>query len=186
MLQFLYALQDIGLVVYSCLKAFLPLPSLEVLLVPLCAKYPSRYWIYALEGAIGTCIGGLIGYGIAYYYGYRLVQKFVSDEEMHKAQALIDQYGVIAIFIGGITPLPDFILAYIAGMTKMRILPFLFADGIARFLRSMIIGYCIFTMGRIIDFELYGNIFSIGVMVWLLGKYLLKKSLVSDKRLSNK
>ena len=54
MLQFLYALQDIGLVVYSCLKAFLPLPSLEILLVPLCANNPSRYWIYAIEGAIGT------------------------------------------------------------------------------------------------------------------------------------
>ena len=182
MLQFLYALQDIGLIVYSCLKAFLPLPSLEVLLVPLCASNPGRYWIYAIEGAIGTCMGGLIGYWIAYYYGYRLIQKFVSDEEIHKAQVLIDQYGVIAIFIGGITPLPDFILAYIAGMMKMSIIPFLLADGVARLLRSLIIGYCIFTMGKIIDFELYGNIFSIGVMVWLLGKYLIKKSFITNDK----
>ena len=54
MLQFLYALQDIGLIVYSCLKAFLPLPSLEILLVPLCASNPSRYWIYAIE-ALCVC-----------------------------------------------------------------------------------------------------------------------------------
>ena len=175
MWQFLYALGDVGLLVYSCLKAFLPLPSLEVIFVPLCAKNPSRYWVYALEGMIGTCIGGMIGYGIAYYFGKDIVKKLVSDEDLKSSQKLIDEYGVIAIFIGGITPLPDFILAYMAGMMKMSILPFLFADGIARFLRSLLIGYCIYTMGRIVNFELYGNIFSFGVIVWLLIKYVMNK-----------
>lgn len=175
MWQFLYALQDIGLIVYSCLKAFLPLPSLEVIFVPLCASNPSKYWIYAIEGMIGTCIGGMIGYGIAYFIGYDFFRRFVSVEDIEKTQELINQYGVVAIFIGGITPLPDFILAYIAGMMKMKIIPFLLADGIARLLRSLMIGYCILTMGKIIDFELYGNIFSFGVIVWLLGKYFIKK-----------
>ena len=184
MWQFLYALQDIGLIVYSCLKAFLPLPSLEVIFVPLCAANPSRYWIYALEGMIGTCIGGMIGYGIAYYLGYDILKKFVSDEEIQNTQTLIDQYGVIAIFIGGVTPIPDFILAYIAGMMKMTVIPFLLADGIARLLRSLVIGYCIFTMGKIIDFELYGNIFSFGVIAWLLIKYFInkKKSFITNDK----
>ena len=183
MWQFLYGLQDVGLLVYSCLKAFLPLPSLEVLLVPLCAVYPNKFWIYALEGAIGTCIGGGIGYYIANFVGYDLLKKFASDEEIVKAREVMDRYGVIAVFIGGITPIPDFILAYIAGMMKMNLIPFLLADGIARFLRSLIVGYCIYSMGRIIDFEKYGMVFSIVVVVWLLGKYLwIKKSrYVSDK-----
>ena len=175
MWQFLYALQDIGLIIYSCFKAFLPLPSLEVVLVPLIASNPGKYWIYAIEGAIGTFIGGGIGYGIAYYFGFDLLKKFASDDEIVKSQDIINRYGVIAIFIGGITPLPDFILAYIAGMMKMNLIPFLLADGIARLIRSLIVGYCIFSMGKVINFEKYGNIFSIIVIVWLLGKYLLNK-----------
>ena len=175
MWQFLYGLQDIGLLVYSCLKAFLPLPSLEVIFVPLCASNPNYFWVYAIEGAIGTLIGGAIGYGIAYYFGYDILKKFASDDEIEKSQVVMNRYGVVAVFIGGITPLPDFILAYMAGMMKMDIIPFLLADGIARLLRSLIVGYCIFSMGQIIDFEKYGNIFSVVVIVWLLGKYLWNK-----------
>lgn len=56
--------QDVGLILYAILKAFLPLPSLEVVLTPLCLKHPEKWLLYSFEGAIGTCIGGAIGYGL--------------------------------------------------------------------------------------------------------------------------
>ena len=39
--------QDIGLLLYATLKAFLPLPSLEVMLVPLCLSQPSHWILYS-------------------------------------------------------------------------------------------------------------------------------------------
>ena len=35
--------QDVGLILYAILKAFLPLPSLEVVLTPLCLKRPEKW-----------------------------------------------------------------------------------------------------------------------------------------------
>ena len=61
----LEAIQQGGLVLYACLKAFLPLPSLEVVLIPLILKNPDGWLLYAMEGAVGTAIGGWIGYQIA-------------------------------------------------------------------------------------------------------------------------
>lgn len=54
--------QECAFVIYSILKAFLPLPSLEILLIPLCISQPSSYLRFAFEGAVGTFIGGFIGY----------------------------------------------------------------------------------------------------------------------------
>ena len=45
----------------------------------------------------------------------------------------MDRYGVLAVFIGGVTPIPDFLLAYLAGMTQMALIPFLLSDGTARY-----------------------------------------------------
>ncbi|MFQ8583693.1 MAG: hypothetical protein ACLSA6_14805 [Holdemania massiliensis] len=53
-----------GLVLYACFRAFLPLP-LEVVLIPLILKNPEGWLLYALEGAVGTTVGGWIGYQIA-------------------------------------------------------------------------------------------------------------------------
>ena len=50
--------------------------------------------------------------------------------------------GILAVFIGGITPIPDFILPYLAGFTRMK-LPGIYPErwDIAAFLRSLLIGY---------------------------------------------
>ena len=51
--DFFIVWQDIGLILYSVLKAFLPLPSLEVILVPLVLHSPQKWLLYSLEGAVG-------------------------------------------------------------------------------------------------------------------------------------
>ena len=107
--------QDVGLILYAILKAFLPLPSLEVVLTPLCLKHPEKWLLYSFEGAIGTCIGGAIGYGIAYSVGRKALAHIASDEDIEKGETLMRKHGLLAVFIGGITPIPDFLLAYLAG-----------------------------------------------------------------------
>ena len=82
--------QDVGLILYAILKAFLPLPSLEVVLTPLCLKHPEKWLLYSFEGAIGTCIGGAIGYGIAYSVGRKALAHIASDEDIEKGETLMD------------------------------------------------------------------------------------------------
>lgn len=167
--------EDLGLIIYAILKAFLPLPSLEVILVPLCVSHPEKWFIYSLEGALGTCVGGAIGYGIAYGIGKKSLQHMVSDAEINKGEKLIQKYGIWAVFIGGITPIPDFLLAYLAGFTRMNFLAFMLSDGMARLLRSFIVCYGLARLHQVIAFDTFGTWLTIFLMLLMIFRWIKAK-----------
>lgn len=167
--------QDIGLVLYATLKAFLPLPSLEVILVPLCLANMDKWIIYSLEGAVGTFIGGAIGYAIAFKLGRKAMCHIASEKDIIKGENLMQKYGLWAVFIGGITPIPDFLLAYLAGFTHMRFFSFAMCDAIARLIRSLLVTYILKTLGTIIEFDTYGTIFTFIIMFYFVGKWWINK-----------
>ncbi len=164
----LFLFHHAGLILYAALKAFLPLPSLEVVLIPMAVRYPSLALWMAVEGAIGTAIGGAIGYGIAYSASKRILPHFCSEEEIASAKELLDRYGLWAVFIGGVTPIPDFLLAYLAGGAQMSFFGFITMDGTARFLRSLLVLWCIHSLGYVIDIERWGTVLSLISAAWLL------------------
>lgn len=159
--------QDVGLILYAILKAFLPLPSLEVVLVPLCLHAPQKWILYSIEGAIGTSIGGAIGYAIAHRFGTPILKNIACEKDIAHGEQLMQRYGLIAVFIGGITPIPDFLLAYLAGFTHMKLLPFMLCDGFARLLRSLLITYMLYQLGTVMNVDAFGMWFSLVIMVWL-------------------
>lgn len=167
--------QDIGLILYATLKAFLPLPSLEVILVPLCLANMDKWIIYSLEGAIGTFIGGAIGYMIAFKLGRKALINLAGKKDVEAGERLMQKYGMLAVFIGGITPVPDFLLAYLAGLTRMNFFSFACCDALARFLRSLLVTYALKTLGTIMNVDAYGTIFSLLIMLWLLWKWWKNK-----------
>ena len=167
--------QDIGLFLYSILKAFLPLPSLEVVLVPLVLNSPEKWFWYSLIGAVGTCVGGAIGYGIAYFLGKNVLKGLAKNDDVQKGEVLLKRYGLWAIFIGGITPIPDFLLAYLAGFAKMRLLPFLLSDGIARFIRSLLVSLSLKYLGTIINIDAFGTWLCVIVMVFFIIRWGLRR-----------
>lgn len=186
MQNFFILWQDIGLVLYAILKAFLPLPSLEVILVPLCLRNPEKWFVYSIEGAIGTCIGGAIGYAIAYFFGRPIVKNIACDEDVDKGERLMNKYGLLAVFIGGITPLPDFLLAYLAGFTHMNFLSFTLCDGFARFLRSVLVCYGLKTLGDVIDVDAFGMWITAVLFAWLIYKWIKTKQKLHAQTTSKK
>lgn len=163
----------IFLVVYSILKAFLPLPSLEVVLIPLVIRNPDGFLLYSIVGAIGTYVGGSIGYILAMSIKEKVWISFFGKNTWEKGKELFHHYGILAVFIGGITPIPDFILAYIAGFTRMNYLAFALSDGIARFLRSIIVLYFFIQLGVVIDMDKYGTYMLVFILVYFFGKYFV-------------
>lgn len=169
--DFFMVFKDVGLILYAILKAFLPLPSLEVVLVPLVLADPDKWILYSLEGAIGTFIGGGIGYVIADRLGRKALLHIASSEDVQKGEELMNRYGVWAVFIGGITPIPDFLLAYLAGFTHMRFSLFASCDAFARLLRSLLICYCLQKLGQVINVDWFGTVFSLMILVWMLVRW---------------
>lgn len=164
------------LFLYSILKAFLPLPSIEAVLVPLCLNYPTQSLLFALISGIGTALGGLVGYELAYYYGRELVLKFIDEDTLTKGESQFKKHGIWYVVIGSISPFPDFVLAYIAGIVKMNRVLFLVIDGLCRFIRSLLIVYSLNSLNTVLPIEQYATGLSILILFYFVAKYFLKKS----------
>lgn len=180
-MDIIFIYQSLILLIYSTLKAFLPLPSLEVILIPLILKYPSKWLFLALLGSVGTFIGGGIGYYIALKQGRKVLSHLVSQNDLIKSEHLMEKHGILAVFIGGITPIPDFLLPYLAGFTRMSFISFALCDSISRFIRSILVTWTILAFGTVIDLESFGNYFLIFIFTyftikWLISKYKTKKN----------
>ena len=143
------------LFIYSILKAFLPLPSLEAVLIPMCLVHPENAFYYALITGIGTCIGGRIGYELSYHFGRKVALKFVSQDVIDEGMSEFNRVGYLFIVIGSISPFPDFILSYIAGLANMNRWIFMALDGGCRFIRSIILVYFSIKLNHYFDFDKY-------------------------------
>jgi uncharacterized membrane protein YdjX (TVP38/TMEM64 family) len=112
--------------------------QLQAVLAPL----PSFPVIYANGLLFGTVWGGLLSwisvlvsaalcFGLARRWGRPLVERVLSPAALRTADALFDRYGVFAVLIGRLLPLTAFdLLSYAAGLTPMRVRPFLTATAI--------------------------------------------------------
>lgn len=163
------------LFIYSILKAFLPFPSLEAVLLPLCLLHPKNAFYYSLLTAIGTCIGGHIGYEISAHYGKKAALKFVSEETIEQGITKFQKMGYLYVIIGSITPFPDFILAYVAGILNMNKWIFMLLDGGCRWIRSILLIYFSSYLNQFFHFDRYVLVLSILILVYFIGRYALKK-----------
>lgn len=184
--NFFLVFEDAGLFLYSVLKAFLPLPSLEVLLVPLCLKHPESWLWFSFLGAVGTCIGGAIGYYLAYRIGKQVLSNIACEEDITKGEDLMNRYGILAVFIGGVTPLPDFLLAYLAGFAHMNFLKFTITDGTARLLRSLLVTYVLNRMHTVIDVDGLGIWLSAAILVWMAYEWIKTRHRLHTQQTSKK
>ena len=164
-------METLSLFLYAIFKAFLPLPSLEVMLLPLAIQNPNLVIWYSMVGAVGTYIGGSIGYAIAYFLGSKFLLRLSNKDTIEKGMELVNKYGVLAVFIGGITPIPDFILAYLAGLTRMNHFLFAFVDAFARLLRSLLISYVVVLFGYVIDLDKWGSSISLVIILYFILKW---------------
>lgn len=166
---------NLFLFIYAILKAFLPLPSLEAVLLPMCLLNPESSWIYAIISGAGTCIGGFIGYELSYRYGSSIVLKFVDEKTFEKGIVDFKKYGILSVIIGSISPFPDFILAYVAGIMKMNRWIFIGLDGGCRYLRSIMLIYFSTKLNEFFHIDRYITILSIFLLVYFIGSYTFKK-----------
>lgn len=175
MTLYLFIYQNLVLLIYSTLKAFLPLPSLEVILIPLIIAKPNYWLLYSLIGSLGTFFGGSIGYYLAKTKGRSVLKNLVSIKEIDKGNQLMNKYGILAVFIGGITPIPDFLLAYLAGFSQMPFFKFALCDAVARLIRSLLVSWSILVFGSMIDIDTYGTYLSLILVIYLLIKWMINK-----------
>ncbi len=157
-----------------------PIPP-DVLLIPMIIAAPHRAWLIAGVATVASVLGGMLGYGIGFFFYESLGQPIL--EAMGKADSMAEfndkfnDVGFWAVLTAGVTPFPYKVITIMSGWTAMPLGTFIVTSIIARALRFFIVAALLRTFGAPIrDFieRRLGLVFVAFVAI-LLGGFLLVK-----------
>ena len=126
---------------------FFPIPP-DPLLIAIGVADPSvAIWAAALATA-ASVVGGVVGHYLGRRIGRPLLNKFVSEDKIARAESLFERYGAWAILAAAITPIPYKVFTILAGVMNLRMRSFLLASLVGRSARIMTVGVLIYVFGE--------------------------------------
>lgn len=124
---------------------FFPIPP-DVILIPLIHFNKNKFFTSVINCTLFSILGGALGY----FLGLFLFDSIKEIFDLSKQTLFFnfyDQYGLIAIFLGGFTPIPYKIIAITSGYAKFNFIYFILLSFLSRGLRFLIIGYIVYRFG---------------------------------------
>ena len=126
---------------------FFPIPPDPLLIAIGIADPSAAIWAAALATAASVA-GGVVGHYLGRRIGRPLLNKFVSEDKIARAESLFERYGAWAILAAAITPIPYKVFTILAGVMNLRMRPFLLASLVGRSARIMTVGVLIYLFGE--------------------------------------
>ncbi len=164
-------------------SSFFPIPP-DVFLIALCIAAPAKSFKYAAVCAIGSVLGGALGYGLGMWFmdslGQSIMQWYGLSEKYLTVQELYQQYDAWAVGAAGFTPLPYKLFTITAGAFHINFPTFMLVSLVARSARFFLVAGFIWKFGAPVKvyIEKYFNILSILFVVLLIGGFVLIKYLL--------
>ena len=124
-----------------------PIPP-DPLLIAMSVLKPYMAIYFSLIATFASVSGALFGHWIGKKYGRLVLKKFVSEEKILIGEKLFDKYGVWAILLAAITPIPYKVFAILAGVLKLDVKRFLIASIIGRGIRYLVLGILLYFLGE--------------------------------------
>jgi membrane protein YqaA with SNARE-associated domain len=126
-------------------SSFFPLPP-DLLLGPMAAAEPEKWWRYALGCTIASVLGGMLGYAIGLFLMDTLGQGILSffgytGATYDALVAQYAQYGVWVILIKGLTPIPYKLVTIVSGALHFSFPIFVAASIVTRGARFFLWAY---------------------------------------------
>jgi membrane protein DedA with SNARE-associated domain len=123
-----------GIIIMMFLESsFFPFPS-EVVIPPagyLAFQGKMNIYLVVLCGIVGSILGALFNYYIASFLGRKFLLKYgkyfgFSEKSLEKSEEFFKKHGAISTFIGRLIPVIRQYISFPAGLTNMKMSPFLF------------------------------------------------------------
>ena len=149
----------LGIIILMTLESsFFPFPS-EVVIPPagyLASQGKMNVLIIILSGILGSIIGALINYYIAFFFGRNLLIKygkymFLPEEKLNKVEKYFNNHGEITTFIGRLIPVIRQYISFPAGLAKMNIFKFVFYTALGASIWVIILTYVGYFVGNNIE-----------------------------------
>ncbi len=147
-----YGVPALGLLAFAE-ASFFPVPP-DVLLMAMALARPSCAYKYALIAAVGSVLGGILGYYIGWGfwdmsqgYFYHYVPGF-DGQKFDYVGHLFGEYGFWTVFAAGFTPIPYKLFTIAAGVFKINLPVFILASIVSRSLRFFLVAALFFFFGK--------------------------------------
>ena len=167
-----------GIIILMTIESsFFPFPS-EIIIPPaayLASKGEMNIYLVILCGILGSQIGALVNYYLAYFLGrsviYRLAETrfarlcMINSEKIKKSEDYFIKYGNSSTFIGRLIPVIRQLISIPAGLAKMNVFYFLFYTTIGAGIWCVILALLGFYFGENQDkILLYSKEIGFGVL----------------------
>ncbi|SHH75549.1 YqaA family protein [Marivita hallyeonensis] len=157
-----------------------PIPP-DVLMIPMILARPSRAWLIALVATVSSVLGGLLGYGIGFFFyeaiGEPILSALGKADAMAEFNDRFNGVGFWAVLIAGITPFPYKVITIMSGWTAMPLATFVVTSIIARAFRFFIVASLLRAFGapvrQFIEKQL-GLVFTLFVLLLIGGFYVVR------------
>lgn len=155
-----------------------PIPP-DVLMIPMILARPSRAWLIALVATVASVAGGMLGYGIGYFFyesiGEPILSSLGKADSMAAFNEKFNGVGFWAVLIAGVTPFPYKVITIMSGWTGMPLGTFIATSILARGLRFFIVAALLWKFGapvRAFIERRLGLMFSLFILL-LVGAFVL-------------
>ena len=132
-------------------SSFFPIPP-DVMLIPMVLRDRSKAWWYATIATVTSVAGGILGYAIGYFFfeaiGKPILNFYGKEHALDSFIQFVHEYGVEAVIIKGMTPIPFKVVTIAAGVAKMDLLAFIAASIIARAMRFYLVAALLYFFGQ--------------------------------------
>ena len=122
-------------------SSFFPIPP-DVMLAPMCLADRGRAWRFATVTTITSLLGGIAGYAIG-YFSLESIEPWLRDmgywPAYLKGRHWFDEWGVLAVFVAGFSPIPYKIFTISAGAAALNLPGFVIASLIGRGARFFLV-----------------------------------------------
>lgn len=132
-------------------SSFFPIPP-DIMLIPMVLSDRRKAWWYATVATVASVIGGILGYAIGYYLydavGLPILKFYGREHALDSFMTFVQQYGVEAVIVKGMTPIPYKVVTIAAGVGQMNLAAFIGASIIARAMRFYLVAGLLYFFGE--------------------------------------
>lgn len=160
-------------------SSFFPIPP-DPLLLAMGAARPDRALRYAAVTTVASVLGALLGYAIGALLmdtvGAWLLDLYDPNRAMwQRVESWYQEYGVLALLVAAITPIPYKVFTIASGALGMAILPFVFFSLIGRGFRFGLEGVLLRYFGAPIVawINKWFDLVAVGFTLILIGGFVL-------------
>lgn len=164
-------------------SSFFPIPP-DVFLIALCVAAPRKSFKFAAICAVGSVLGGALGYGLGFGFmdtvGQRILEWYGLQDKYVVVQDLYQRYDAWAVGAAGFTPLPYKLFTITAGAFKINFTTFMLVSLVARSARFFLVAGLIYKFGAPVQYFInrYFNILTVVFLLLLVGGFLVIKVLL--------